>query len=43
VLAQNFLDFSGCNVFPAADNHVFLAVDNVQVTVVVKAADVSGE
>src|SRR5258708_2520518 len=42
VLEQHLFDIAGVHVQPAADDHVLLAVDDIEVAVGVHAADVAG-
>src|SRR5258708_6544856 len=42
VLEQHLFDIAGVYVQPAADDHVLLAVDDIEVAVAVHAADVAG-
>ena len=41
VLTQYFLHFSGGDILPATDDHVFLAINNIKVPLLVEAADIA--
>ena len=39
---QYILDFTRINIFPSADDHIFLAVSDVQITLPVETTDITG-
>ena len=42
MLIKNFLDLPGIDIIPAADDHIFFPVDNVEIALLIHAGDVPG-
>ena len=42
VFAQDFLDFTGGHILAPGDDHVFLAINHVEITLVIETTDIPG-